>query len=260
MSRSFASTDLVQLPRLDAVSAQTLGTQLLTAARDKRLPEAIVEALDELATSHRALQRAATERLPLGDRVDPNRARSADYALDASWSALFDLLTGWSKLPGHDHATVASRVRAQLFPEGLRFIQLAYKLQWSESNTRLTLIKERRLDADLEKLGATPIYKRLREAHKEYGEALNITSAAELTTVNNTVRQALDEFCDSLRHYIVRVAASVKRRDEKSALVAQALLAPLEAWQSGPVTRAESEPIQPPAPAPTQPTVANDAK
>jgi hypothetical protein len=253
MTRGFDSSDLVQLPRLDSASAQTLGTQVLATAKGKTLTASITEALDDLASSHHALQTAATQRLPTLEGADPTRAKNADQALDASWSALFDFLTGWSKLPDHANAEVASKLLAQLFPEGLRFAQLAYKLEWAESNTRLLIIKERKLEAELETLGAAPIIKRLREAHKEYGDALGVTTAAKASVAAATLRDALDEFSDSLRHYIVRVAASVRKRDPKSAALAQLLLAPVQSWQTPGGTRALDAP---PAPAPTPPAPA----
>ena len=68
---------------------------------------------------------------------DSANARSADKTLDATWSALFDVLNGWAKLTDHTHAGLAAKLLPQLFPEGLKFVQLAFKLEWAESNTRL---------------------------------------------------------------------------------------------------------------------------
>jgi hypothetical protein len=250
MPRAFDSTDLVTLPRLDSTSAQTLGTQVITTAKHKTLTPQISEALEDLIAAHRALLAAAARRLPTLDGQDPARAKNADIALDATWSALFDNLTGWSKLPAHPSAGIASKLLAQLFPEGLKFAQLAYRLEWAESNTRLMIIQERKLEPQLKTLGALPIVEHLRAAHKEYGEALGVTTAAKASAEAASVRDALDDFTDSLRQYIVRVAASVRRKDAKSAALAQTLLAPVQAWQAPAVARALDAPPEPVPPAP----------
>jgi hypothetical protein len=250
MPRTFASLDLVQLPKLDSTAAQTLGTEVLAAAKGKNLAPNVADALDQLSTAHRALQAASAQRLPTTSSADPTRTKSADAALDLTWSALFDFLTGWSKLPDHENATIASNLLSQIFPEGLKFVLLAYKLEWAESNTRLLLIKERKLDAEFDKLGAAPIIKRLRDAHKEYGEALGVTSATKAAVAMAKLRDVLDEFSGALRHYIVCVAASVRKKDAKSAALAEALLAPVQNW-TAPGGQSTKTPDAPPEPAPS---------
>jgi hypothetical protein len=255
MARSFASLDLVQLPRLDGASAQTLGTEIISTARDQKLSGPVSEALDELIVAHRALQSAAAQRLPTTVSEDPARTKAADIALDASWSALFDLLNAWSKLPGHAHADLATTLISQIYPEGLKFVLLPYKIEWAESQTRLLLIKDRKLDAGLEQLGAAAFLKRLRDAHKEYGDALGVTTAAKAELATTSLREALDAFCDALRHYIVCVAASARTKDSKSGELVQALLAPVQRWSSpGQAAKvpAPTTPVDAPA-APTAP-------
>jgi hypothetical protein len=112
----------------------------------------------------------------------------------------------------------------------------------------LLLIKDRKLDAEFEKLGAAPIVKRLRDAHKEYGEALGVTSASKVVAANANLRDVLDEFSAALRHYIVCVAASVRTKDAKSAALAEALLAPVQNWTTpgGQSAKAPDVPVEPP--------------
>jgi len=253
MGRTFASLDLVQLPKLDSVGAQTLGTEVIAAAKGRTLASNVSDALGELAASHRALQAASARRLPTTASADPARTKAADAALDLTWSALFDFLRGWSKLPDHGNAVIADNLLAQVFPEGLKFVLLAYKLEWAESNTRLLLIKGRELDAEFEKLGATPILKRLREAHKEYGQALGVTSATKAAAANATMRDVLEEFSAALRHYIVCVAASVRRNDGKSAAFAEALLAPVQSWTTPGGQVAKTPDVPEPEPVPVAP-------
>jgi hypothetical protein len=257
MTRTLASLDLVQLPKLDTTSAQTLGTEVLAAAKGKNLASNVSDALDEFATAHRALQAAAAQRLPTTTSADPARAKTADANLDLTWSALFDFLTGWSKLPDHENASIANNLLSHVVPEGLKFILLAYKLEWAESNTRLLLIKDRKLDAEVDKLGGGPILRRLREAHKEYGDALGVTSATKAVIANANLREVLDEFSAALRQYIVCVAASVRKKDAKTAALADALLAPVQSWTTpgGQSSKAPDAPLEPPpAPSPSGPS------
>jgi hypothetical protein len=251
MKRSYEPFDLVQLPRLDATGAQALGTEVLTIAKTKDLSEPVAESLTELAVAHRALVALAADRLPT-TKPDPAASKAADAALDASWRALFDVIGGWSKLPNHAQATLAASLRSQLFPDGLQFLKLAYKLEWAESNSRLLLIKNRRLEAAIEELGAGSILKTLREAHKTYGQVLGITQAKQAEQDTTGIRDRLGEFATALRRYIVRVAASVKTKDESTAKLAVELLSPIQDWEStGRTPPVDVEP--PPEPVPTPP-------
>jgi hypothetical protein len=90
----------------------------------------------------------------------------------------------------------------------------------------------------------------LRDAHKEYGEALGITAEGQdIATAN--IKEPLKDFTDALRAYVLAVAAHADPKDEASGELTDALLAPLYRWQSY-VTVAASEPT-PPGPAPTEP-------
>jgi hypothetical protein len=211
-----------------------LGVEVMAAARGRKLPDAVAESFADLASAHAALLAAASRRIPVSGAPDAERSRAADVALDATWSALYDVLSGWAKLPDHPQAERAAGLLPQIFPEGVRFVLFVYKLEWAESNTRLLLIKERRLEADLEALGCAPILRRLREAHKEYGDALGVTVPTAGVTEAISLRDALDDFSGALREYVVRVTASVRRRDPKTSELARVLLAPVQRWEAPP--------------------------
>ncbi|AUX42875.1 hypothetical protein SOCE26_043120 [Sorangium cellulosum] len=240
MKRTFTAVDLVQLPKLDSSSAQALGTEVLTAARRvlgdrgaaRKVPEGVLEAHEDLTVALGALTKAAATRLPSVPAEDTARARAADLAVDSIWSGLHDVLVGWSKIPGLPEAELATSARATLFPRGLKFTQLAYKLEWAESNTRILLLKDNGLEAQLKRLGAGKILERLYEAHKDYGAALGITSPVEGAEVEVTnLREALDELVEALRTYVVRVSGMISRRDPTKTEIAQQLLAPIENWR-----------------------------
>jgi hypothetical protein len=266
MRRRFAAVDLVRLPRLDAVAAQTLGTEVVSNARAiladkgaaKKIPEGVVEALDDVALALSALNQAAASRLPLAAPADPQRTKLADIALDGVWGGLLDVINGWSKMPGLPEAEIAASLGAMLFPEGLKFTQLAYKLQWAESNTRILVIEEQKLEPQLKKLGAEKILEKLYEAHKEYGEAQGITAPAEVVVEETTtVREAFDELMEALRVFIVRATGMVSKKDPTKGDIAEQLLAPIMAWETPGARGKGAEPpaAEPPAaqPAADQP-------
>jgi hypothetical protein len=249
MGRTYSYVDLVRLPKLDGMSAQALGAQVLLAAKNRQTPAPAAGALAELESAHRALKTAAANRLPTTLTADPARSKAADQRIDACWSALFDILNGWSKAPEPSFAETAAAVLAQVFPEGLKFVLLPYKLEWAESSTRLAIIKDRKLDESIDKFGAAPLLKWLRAAHKEYGDAIGITSAAPPPATVVSLREAMDDFQSALRRYVVCVSASVGPNDPKSAELAQHLLQPIESWE-GTSTEANDGPQPEPAPPP----------
>ena len=75
--KRFSLTDLVRLPRLDAASAVALVQTLLTLAEShKKLPPGVAQAHKRLASVHKEVAEALTQRLSVG-LVDPQRARIA---------------------------------------------------------------------------------------------------------------------------------------------------------------------------------------
>lgn len=246
--RSYSAASLVQLPRLDKSSAQALGTQTITVARGKELPFGVKDALEALDSALQNLNQTAVLRLPILAE-DANLARAKDSQIDAAWSGIYSFLEGWAKHSWLPQAEVATNLLNQIFPDGLRFLQLPFKLEWAESNTRIVLIGGAQLDSAFQGLGGGPLLESLRLAHKEYGEALGITEWVETTTETASLREAMDLLVDALRDYVVKVSASVSKRDPKTAELADQLLAPIVQWQSQGSSSASTE--DPPAPTPT---------
>jgi hypothetical protein len=241
MVRKFDPINLVQLPALDALATQTLGTAVLAAAANKTLPEPIADALADLTVAVDALQAIAIQRLPR--RGDPRAARDADLSLDAAWGVLYNLLGAWSRLPDHPHAQLATTLRKQLFPDGLRFTHLRFRAEWAESENRLQAIDERGWALQIEQLGAAGALAQIRQAHAHYGEVLSIVTARPVEP-SLSVRDARAAVMRALRVFIVRVAASVRAQNPASADLARDLLAPLETWG----TIAPTKPAPTPAP------------
>jgi hypothetical protein len=230
MARTYDIRDLITLPRLDASSADALVTEVLTCAKGKSMAAPIESARKNLIEAQKALKGALMSRLQAVSATDSARAREADKAEDAAFSATFDWLTGFSKLPDtYEEVVVAERLLVALFRDGLKFTQLAYKLEWAEADARLRAIAEdRALEDGFEKLGGEIFLKNLRKAHKEYGDALGITTpkGAEVPAV--AVKEPLTAVRTALRTYVLRVLA----HGEDDPALAETLLAPLAAWEA----------------------------
>ncbi len=250
MARSYEIRDLITLPRLDASSADALVTELVSRARGKTLAASIASALANLERQQKELKDALTSRLAAERTTDSARARAADQALDAAFSATFDWLTGISKLPeSYEVSKTAARLHGALFPEGLKFTQLPFKLQWSEADARLSLIaKDASHEGAFGTLGGSAFLENLRRTHEEYGAALGVTTARAAEPVAANVQEPLLALRNAIRTYVLRVLAHA---DEQDPALVDALLAPLATWESRGGTRGARLPTPDEAPTPT---------
>lgn len=226
-TRDFSAFHSVRLPNLDAQRAQSLGRAILAAAEGATLSEGAREALDDLGSALESLIEVAQKRLSPTDEAKPD-TRQSDIDLDAAWSSTHGFLTAWAKLPYEPKAKLASELRQRLFPDGLKFTQLRFATQWSESHTRLALIENEGLDAMFEALGGADFLEALRATHRVYGEALGITKAQDLPSREPNLRESIARLADSLRLYVLQVTAMVRKSVPESAEIAQRLLAPLD--------------------------------
>ena len=228
--------DIITLPRLDASSADALVTELVTRARGRSLGASIASARKSLEDRQKELKDALTSRLTVERASDNGRTRAADQALDAAFSATYDWLTGFSRLPETYEATkTAGRLLGTLFPEGLKFTQLPFKLQWAEADARLSLIaKDSSFEAAFTALGGGAFLENLKKAHKEYGDALGITTTRAADPSVPNLQEPLLAVRNAIRTYALRVLAHADEHDPE---LAEALLAPLATWESRTATR-----------------------
>jgi hypothetical protein len=123
------------------------------------------------------------------------------------------------------------RARSEASTRGLTLWSTHGGSKWAEADTRLTRITTAAFEPTIEKLGGKIILQQLRDAHKEYGEALGITAEGQdIATAN--IKEPLKDFTDALRAYVLAVAAHADPKDEASGELTDALLAPLYRWQS----------------------------
>lgn len=240
MARSYDAPTLVQLPKLTASGAVALGTEVITAAAAAgALPASIEKAFSRVKTTHAGLRKAVQERLPATEEASPD-VRKADRDIDAAWSAMYDWASGWSKIPGKGNAAKAAigqALVATLFGDGLKFTQLKYKLEWSESQARLDAIAKKKLAKQIEELGGGDFLKAIKAAHKRYGDALGMTKVKAPDPEIAALRQPLADYEAALRKYVLRVTANVDDDDAKSQELATKLLAPLAGWESEPAPK-----------------------
>lgn len=241
--RSFISDDLVQLPRFDANSAVTLGDGLMAVANaEPELPRPIRRAKESLDEDLIVLRQAVTARLASAAATDPAAVAASDRLLDSCWTALFDWLTGFSKLPdGTPQAEEARRMLNELYPDGLSFILLPYELEWNQSDLRLGRISSEPLGERIRALGGLVFIEALQDAHTGYGKLLGLPRApstrkpgAANATGTTSVGEALEGFAAALRVYALKVTAFVEVDEPETGELSKRLLEPLMHYKANP--------------------------
>jgi hypothetical protein len=226
---SLASSDLIQLPRLSAPEAAgLLGEMLSAASQVGPLPAGIERSRQRLGAANSALEAAIT-----GVSVrtgDVERQREADRAIDNAWEATHLWLSGFCKLPAEANAHVAAAraLFAQIFPDGISFTRLPYRVQFAESQARLDAIANEGHEETFAVLGGSSFLAELYRTHKAYEEALSPLLALDEDPKNS--REELAAAMAALRQYVLRVVSFSDPGISGSEALSNALLAPLARW------------------------------
>lgn len=248
MPRTFEPQPLITLPRQDATGMVALTSALLTAAEaEASLPDTIERARKRLHNANKALKEALRERLGSSANVG-QRSRKADAHEDAAFACLFDLLAAFARLPdSFAESGQAKSVLEALFPDGLKFTQLAYRLEWAEAQTRLEKLRKDGLDTVVRSLGGSAILRYLYASHAEYGEALGITAPLVAPAPQPLLREPLEAAATTLRSYILRITAERDDGDAEMQALCERLLAPLRDWptSAGGTGRDDDDPADP---------------
>lgn len=237
MTRSFTALDLVVLPQLSSAAAVALGHELLAAAhRQAGLPPLIAPAFERLAGAYGSLCESR-KYMDEVQSIDSAAAAEADLALDTNWGALHSFLEGWTRVSSRLSAAQSERARALLegvFPEGLRFLTLPYKLEWAETMRRLDRLGDPDYAEHVKALGAERFVEAIGESFEAYGAALRMSERKAEAKTASKVREPLDRFLAALRGYVLHAATHASAGGEGSPEqeLAAALLAPLANWPS----------------------------
>ena len=244
MAHVYDAQSMVDLPRVKASSAATLGTTLIAAAdAEKKLAANVAAARDGLAAANAALQGALQGTLdPAGDPPFITESRTEA----AAWSGVASWLDGLRKLPLKKKAAAATALHSALFPDGLAFLRQPTSQRWSETERRLAYIKERKLEADFAMLGGADVLTALAETHAALGEAAGITTAPAATAESAPVRASFDGWKAAVRCYVLRVSANAAlEKAPDAARLAARLLEPLAAVVSVNAPRMDKPPPAP---------------
>ena len=226
---SLASSDLIQLPRLNAPEAAGLLGEILTAASSVGpLPAGIERSRQRLGAAYTALEGAITGVSVRAGDVDLQR--EADRAIDNAWEATHLWLSGFCKLPvdANAHVPAARALFTQIFPDGVSFTRLPYRVQFSESQARLDSIANEGHEETFAVLGGSSFLAELYRTHKAYAEALRPLLALDEDTRNRN--EELAAAMSALRQYVSRVVSFADPSVSGSEALSNALLAPLARW------------------------------
>lgn len=225
--------DIIPLPRLTALGALALAEQFLSAAapHKKNFPAVASGARAALGDAR------ATMSVVLRDKVEPSSITSElpelDRGLDSAYAGLSSFVDAFVRLPGDDERNEQARaVQKAIFPEGLKFTQLPYALEWAESQVRIDRMATPEIAGALKGLGAKAFVDSIGAAHEAYGRALGM-GAAKSSAPAPLVRPAYDALLTAMRWYILKVAASAEPDDLKKQALVDSLLLPLKTWSAG---------------------------
>lgn len=227
MARSYTTSDLVQLPRVDAREAIALACLIeATTASDEDLPEDVAEVVAQVAGDRAALEAIVGP----GPFTAALSVKEADRQVDIAGRALYEILHGWSLLAEFiSEGKVADEVLGRVFAGGLFFVNLRVEKEWAEIESKLKTIDGEHLEPKIASLGAQPALAFLRKAHVLYGAAIGTT---ESEPEPPEVREARDTLLESLREYIIKVAALEKRNRPETKARVQKLLRPIADWEA----------------------------
>jgi len=241
--RSFPSSDLIQLPRLNGGEAVRLIAELLTATEGHEpLPGHIERSRLRLIEARAALKDAlAAAAIPAAQ--NPGFGRIAEQALDAAWEATFDWLSGWCKLAEevNPHRAAARALFVKVFAGPAAFTRISYKVEWAESRTRLDVIERDDDEATFKALGGAAFLDHLRSAQRLCEKAMrpgmsldtDVTEAMDAPPRSEApadVRSRLADAAGALRQYLMRIVSHADPDVPGSEALSETLMKPLVAW------------------------------
>ena len=227
--REINCNNMVVLPMLSALTAVVLAEQLITHARkEETLPPFIERMLLRLEAAVAGLKVQIQPRA----EEDTEEKRRADRALDNAWRALNQWLGALVLMPSDSlpHWEKLQMLYNLLFSDGMTFINISYREQWAESDTRLSAVAEGAYDTAIAESGGAPLFDHLKAAHETYGNVLGI-SAAKASKASPAIRETYLVLLDTVRAFIVKAVAWADPEEPGSEALSDRLIAPLVNWQ-----------------------------
>lgn len=226
--------------------------------KPKTLPAALVRSMERMKVECSAL----TVILSPQTEGDTKAKRKADRIIDNAWAAFHGWVNGWCLLPPekNPHADETAALYDLMFSKGLDFTQLAYKIEWQQSQSRLDAIERDGYAKIIHALGGKVFLDHLTEAQATYGKVLNITTPHPEQT-DEDIRTKLLATMDAIRDYVKRAASLADPDEPGSQELSEKLLRPLMVWETRTTgeTETETEEAIPPA-APAVPPAAENPK
>jgi hypothetical protein len=129
-------------------------------------------------------------------------AQHADHALDVALGALRSRLDACAMLPvaQFPKAARAAELIAQLFPQGMAFLNFHYDEEWAITTTILELVLRQGLDKDIDALAGPEFLLHVRYCHDVVGKALQAVADAKSSPKPNlyelirTLSQAINDW------------------------------------------------------------------
>jgi hypothetical protein len=235
MSRSFSAVDLVTLPTFSSAGAFAVGQQLIAVVRlEPGLPPLIAPSYERLAATHVTLGESRTFMNEVQE-LDTGATAEADLWVDTNVGAFHGFLQGWARLSTRGEAVPQVERARQLiegvFPKGLRFLKLPYKIQWAETRQCLDRLRQPDYAAHVEALGAGAFVEAIGEAFQAYGASLRMNDLKAEAKAAVKVREPLDNFVAALRAYVLHVTTYASGGGAAEQALAETLLKPLATWQ-----------------------------
>jgi hypothetical protein len=235
--REINSNKMVTLPLLNALTAVVLAEQLITIALQQALPLLVERALLRLKAAVEALKAQMQPR----EEADSKEKRLADRALDNAWRSLHQwlgalILMPSSSLPARDQLQALYDL---LFYDGMLFINVSYREQWTETETRLKAIADGGYETVIAENGGAPLLAHLEDAQVKYGKVLGIRAPLDVKK-SPAIRENYRVLLDAIRSYVVKAVAWADPEEPGSEALSESLIQPVVNWQD-PRTKSDDD-------------------
>lgn len=171
--QSIEITQYTQAPKFDSLTAIAVARRILVKSH-VGASSRVARALADIRSNTEALQSV----LRVRDRERPESLVPLETDFDCAWRGLNLRLQGTTQLRGNAKSTMAQRVVARLFRDGMTFISWQNDKKWLESEKFLARIDEEGLANEINELAGAEYLGLVRSTHSAFGDALGILHAA----------------------------------------------------------------------------------